>query len=158
MAAKGVTVKDVPADKFIAAYARYLKRSGRVEAPKWVDVVKTGHFKELSPYDPDWFFVRSASIARKVYLRQNIGVGRFRRIYGGKKRNGSRPPHRAIASGAVISAAVKQLEKLQVIQPSPKGGRIITQTGQRDLDRIAAQVLAALAKTEAAAAAAQTKV
>lgn len=44
---------------FIKAYAAYLKRTGKLEIPKWVDIVKTGTHKELAPYDPDWFFVRA---------------------------------------------------------------------------------------------------
>ncbi len=56
---RGITVKDVPADAFIAAYAKHLKRSGRVDVPKWADVVKTGAFKELAPYDPDWYLIRT---------------------------------------------------------------------------------------------------
>jgi small subunit ribosomal protein S19e len=24
-----------------------------------VDIVKTGTFKELAPYDPDWYFIRA---------------------------------------------------------------------------------------------------
>lgn len=40
-----------------------------------------------------FFFWFVASMARKVYLRGGLGVGAFRRIYGGSKRNGSRPPH-----------------------------------------------------------------
>lgn len=59
MAARGITVKDVPADAFIAAYARYLKRSGKFDVPKWTDQVKTAHFKELGPLNPDWYFVRA---------------------------------------------------------------------------------------------------
>ena len=39
-----------------------------MELPTWADVVKTASYKELAPYDPDWFFVRAASMARKVYL------------------------------------------------------------------------------------------
>ena len=52
-------VKDVPAEAFIQAYASHLKRSGKLEVPTWVDTVKTGTFKELGPYDPDWFYVRA---------------------------------------------------------------------------------------------------
>jgi small subunit ribosomal protein S19e len=44
---------------FIKAYAAYLKRTGKLEVPKWVDIVKTGTFKELAPYDPDWYFIRA---------------------------------------------------------------------------------------------------
>ncbi|KAG6471374.1 hypothetical protein ZIOFF_068815 [Zingiber officinale] len=42
--------------------------------------------KELAPYDPDWFYIRAASMARKMHLRQGIGVGGFHKIYGGHKR------------------------------------------------------------------------
>ena len=47
------------AHEFIVAYASHLKRSGKLEVPVWVDLVKTGSFKELAPYDPDWYYVRA---------------------------------------------------------------------------------------------------
>ena len=46
-------------DHFITAYASHLKRSGKLEVPVWADIVKTGAYKELAPYDPDWFYVRA---------------------------------------------------------------------------------------------------
>jgi small subunit ribosomal protein S19e len=52
------TVKDVSPHTFVKGYAAYLKRTGKIEVPKWVDLVKTGTFKELAPYDPDWYYVR----------------------------------------------------------------------------------------------------
>lgn len=57
----GVTVRDVPADKFISAYAEVLKNNDRFAVPKWVDIVKTGVHKELAPYSPDWYFIRAGS-------------------------------------------------------------------------------------------------
>lgn len=53
-----ITVKDVNAADLVAAYARYLKRSGKVPLPQWVDLVKTASWKELSPYDEDWYYIR----------------------------------------------------------------------------------------------------
>jgi ribosomal protein S19E (S16A) len=58
-AKRGVTVRDVAADKFIAAYADVLKNNDKFVVPKWVDTVKTGVHKELSPYDPDWYYIRA---------------------------------------------------------------------------------------------------
>jgi hypothetical protein len=55
----GVTVKDVPAGEFIVAYAAHLKRTGKIELPKWSDLVKTSKAKELAPYDSDWYYVRA---------------------------------------------------------------------------------------------------
>ena len=56
---KPATVRDISGDKFIQAYARFLKRSGRVTVPKWAELVKTGYAKELAPTNPDWFYIRT---------------------------------------------------------------------------------------------------
>jgi hypothetical protein len=55
---RGITVRDVAPQQFIESYAKFLKRSGRIDVPKWADIVKTGTHKQLAPLDPDWFFVR----------------------------------------------------------------------------------------------------
>lgn len=31
----------------------------QVELPEYTDIVKTARFKELAPYDPDWYYVRA---------------------------------------------------------------------------------------------------
>jgi len=58
----GTTVKDVDAHQFIKAYAAYLKRTGKLEIPKWVDVVKTGTCKEMPPQEMDWFYTRTGKM------------------------------------------------------------------------------------------------
>ncbi|KAH7066247.1 40S ribosomal protein S19 [Paraphoma chrysanthemicola] len=140
----GVTVKDVEAQKFIGAYAAFLKRQGKLPIPGWVDTVKTGHSKELPPQDIDWFYVRAAAVARHVYMRKTVGVGRLRKAHGGTKNRGSRPSHHTDASGSVDRKVMQALEKIGVLeQDEDKGGRRITQSGQRDLDRIAQTTLEA---------------
>ncbi|KAH9623344.1 hypothetical protein KSS87_000316 [Heliosperma pusillum] len=133
-------VKDVSPHDFVKAYASHLKRSGKMELPHWTDIVKTGKHKELAPYDPDWYYIRAASIARKVYLRGGIGVGGFRRIYGGSQRNGSRPRHFCKSSGSVARHILQQLQSINIIEIDPKGGRKITSSGQRDLDQVAGRI------------------
>lgn len=161
-------VKDCPADAFIKAYANHLKRSGKIEVPTWVDVVKTGTFKELAPYDPDWFYVRSgelpavspffeeqpnlnnlpfilkAALARHVYLRKSVGIGALTKLHGGPKNRGHRPQRHTAASGSVQRKAVQGLEGIGVLEKDPKGGRRISQDGMRDLDRIAVACLESL--------------
>jgi small subunit ribosomal protein S19e len=78
------TVKDVPADDFIQAYAEYLKKNKKLIVPKWSDFVKTGKGKEIAPMNPDWLYIRCAAVARKVYLRGHLGVGTMQHIYGAK--------------------------------------------------------------------------
>jgi small subunit ribosomal protein S19e len=133
----GVTVKDVNSHAFVKAYAAYLKRTGKLDVPKWVDIVKTGTAKELAPLDPDWFYIRVAAIARRIYVRKDVGVGALKKVYGSGVNRGSRPHHHRDASGSVIRKAFQALEKIKVLEVSPNGGRRITQTGQKDLDRIA---------------------
>ena len=59
-----------------------MKQADKLQLPPWTDVVKTAHWKELSPYNPDWYYVRAASVARQIYLKQGLGVGKLRKIYG----------------------------------------------------------------------------
>lgn len=141
---RGVTVRDVKPADFIKAYAEHLKRSGKMELPSWWDVVKTASFKEFSPADPDWYYIRAASIARKVYLTKHTGIGALKKAYGGAARRGVHRQHFQQASGGLIRHILHQLEEMKVVEKCEegvkKGGRRITNHGQQDLDRIAGQV------------------
>jgi len=142
-------VRDVAADEFIKAYAAHLKRSGKLEVPQWADIVKTGHFKELAPYDPDWYYVRCAAVARHIYLRKSMGVGALAKLYGGKYRRGNRPSHHADASTNIQRKVCQSLEKIDVLEGSDeRGGRRISQNGVRDLDRIASSIVEAQRSAE----------
>jgi len=85
----------------------------------------------------DWFYVRAAAVARHVYMRKSVGVGRLRKVHGGQKNRGSCPSHHVDASGSVDRKILQALEKIGVVEDGLKGGRRISQQGQRDLDRIA---------------------
>ena len=40
----------------------------QLQLPSWVDIVKTAKYKELPPYDPDWYYVRAgASLASCLF-------------------------------------------------------------------------------------------
>ena len=88
---KGITVKDVSSEEFIKAFAAYLKKSGKFEIPEWAQFVKTGCFKDLSPYDSDWLYVRAAAIARQVYMRRQVGITSLSDHFGGAQRRGVAP-------------------------------------------------------------------
>ena len=122
--------------------------TGKIEVPVWVDIVKTGHFKEQAPYNPDWFYVRAAALARHIYLRKAVGIGHLRKFHGGASNRGFRPSHHADASGSVQRKVVQGLEGIGVLEKDPKGGRRISQDGMRDLDRIAVACLEALREEE----------
>ncbi|ODQ77168.1 hypothetical protein BABINDRAFT_178290 [Babjeviella inositovora NRRL Y-12698] len=138
----GFSVRDVPAQDFINAYAQFLQRQGKLEVPGYVDLVKTSAGNEMPPQDAEgWFYKRAASVARHIYLRKQVGVGALNKLYGGAINRGSRPQRHADASGSVNRKVLQALEKVGIVEVSPKGGRRITDDGKRDLDRIAAQTL-----------------
>ncbi|KAI0233524.1 Protein component of the small (40S) ribosomal subunit [Massospora cicadina] len=139
----GITLKDVSHTAFISAYAAHLKRSGKIEVPKWVDLVKTGTSRELAPYDPDWFYIRCAAIARHIYLRRGVGVGAVKKRTGGLKNRGNRPSKRQLGSGSIARKVLQALENLGLIDKEERGGRKLTDAGRRELDRIAVQVVRA---------------
>jgi small subunit ribosomal protein S19e len=84
-----VTLKDVDQHKFVKAFAQFLKKTGKLRVPEWVDLVKTSRAKELAPYDPDWYYTRCAAVVRHIYIRSPIGVGSVTKIFGTRKRNGT---------------------------------------------------------------------
>lgn len=94
------------------------------------------HQSPLTPHPR--FYVRAASVARHVYLRKTVGVGRLRKVHGTTKNRGAAPAHHVDASGSVDRKVLQALEKIGVVEhDEDTGGRRITQSGQRDLDRIA---------------------
>uniref|UniRef100_F1L980 40S ribosomal protein S19G n=3 Tax=Ascaris suum TaxID=6253 RepID=F1L980_ASCSU len=73
---KATSVKDVDQHEIVQHIAKFLKKSGKVKVPEWSDVTKMGISKELAPLNSDWYYVRTASIARRLYVRSPTG-GRF---------------------------------------------------------------------------------
>jgi len=128
------TVKDVPSSLFIVKYADYLKRSGQIRNPSWLEVVKTGIQKKNSPLNRDWFYIRLASLARKFYINGGAGVGNLRKKYGGKKRRGARPAKKVLSSGKIIRFALQELERLNIILKNQNGVRVITKKAQQDMN------------------------
>ena len=60
----------------------------------------------------------------------------LRKVHGSTKNRGSAPSHHVNGSGSVDRKVMQALEKIGVLeQDEEKGGRRITQSGQRDLDR-----------------------
>ena len=83
----------------------------------------------------------AAAIARRVYLRGGVGVGAFKKIFGGRQMRGTIREKFSTGSGSIARHILKQLEALKIVEKVPNGkGRRITPQGQRDLDSIAGQV------------------
>ena len=103
-----------------------------IEMPAWAEFVKTGAHRETLPKNPDWWFIRAASILRIVFIRGPVGVSKLRVRYGGRKNRGYRPDRFALASGKVIRTILQELEKAELIKQDKVGthkGRVITPKG-----------------------------
>ncbi len=135
------TVYDVPADILIDRLSKYLKENVReVKPPEWAAYVKTGSHVERAPHNPDWWYVRAASILRKLYIKGPIGVSRLRKLYGGRKRRGVKPAHFRRAGGSIIRHILQQLEEAGLAEKDGNRGRILTPKGRSLLDALAARI------------------
>ncbi len=136
-----VTVYDVPAWELIAEVKEDLKK--KIKMPDWAKFVKTSPDRERPPMQEDWWWIRAASILRKVYIDGPVGVSRLRTWYGGRKDRGVKPEHKYKASGKIIRVILQQLEELGLVKKTKKG-RVVTPQGQSYLDTMAKKVLAKL--------------
>ena len=130
---------DAEAGEFIKRVAKELKNNQDITPPVWADFVKTGAFKERPPVNKDWWYARSASVLRTVYLMGPIGVSKLRTKYGGKKNRGHKKGRSYKGSGNILRKMLQQLEKAGYVKQDAKGvhkGRVITPKGRSFLDKI----------------------
>ena len=141
------TPNDVPAQEFIQKLANYIKENiDKVTPPSWASIVKTGAHVQRVPENPDWWYVRCASLLRKIYIHEPIGIEKLRAEYGGRKDFGVRPEHAVKAGGAIIRKALQQLEAAGLVERFQNRGRRITKEGRKLLDEIAEEVMEELLK------------
>ena len=137
------TLYDVPADALIEELASRLE--DRIEAPDWADYVKTGSDRELPPEQEDFWYVRAASLLRKVAKDGPVGVERLKTEYGDAARGSNRyrvaPRHSASGSGSIIRTILQQFEEEGLMDTAGSEGRVVTGEGRSLLDETAGDVL-----------------
>ena len=142
------TPHDVPASKFIDKLARYLRENvDEVQPLPWATFVKTGTHVEKPPQDPNWWFTRSASILRKVYIYGPIGLEKLRSDYGGRKNNGVKKSHVTKAGGSIIRKILQQLETAGLIQTKKPQGRVMTPKGRKLMQEVAGDLAKEVVKS-----------
>jgi small subunit ribosomal protein S19e len=134
------TAYDVPAKDLIDALKKKLQSEKEVIPPEWSEFVRTAISKENPPENKDWWYVRCASILRKIYINNNLGIERLRNEYGGKQDKGSKPYKAQGGSGSIVRAALTQLEKAGFVSKIRGKGRILTPKGRSLLDNTANEV------------------
>jgi small subunit ribosomal protein S19e len=126
----------VQPEKLIEIIAEKLKEYPEISPPKGSEFWKTAFFKELAPVDSENFwYIRSASLLRKVKKYGPIGVNKLRKFYGGKNRKGKGLHHSARGSGKIIRVALQQLENAKLIEVKDRKGRVLSSEGISLLER-----------------------
>jgi small subunit ribosomal protein S19e len=131
-----ITASMVPPEKLIERLAAYLKEKNIVLPPEWSFLTKTASFKERIPDNPEeWWYVRTASIMRKMYIDTFLGVGKSKIVYGGSSSKGNRPPHFRRAPAHSTRMIMQQLEKAGLVIKT-KRGRMLSSKGRSLVDKI----------------------
>ena len=140
------TIYDVPTNALIQEAALELKKQKLVSPTEWSAFVKTGVHKERVPADQDWWYMRAASVLRKVSMIGPVGVSKLRRKYGGRKNRGVKPDVFRPGSGNIIRKILQQLEASKLVENKTNDknkGRVITAKGSSFLDQAAGRVMKA---------------
>lgn len=138
-----MTIYDVDPTELIEELAKELHKIEDINPPHWALFVKTGVSRERPPTREDWWYVRAASVLRKVRLKGPIGVSKLRTLYGGRKHRGYAPEVFRKGSRNIIRKIFQQLEKAGLIKQDKRGlhkGRVITPKGIKLMDNIAKKI------------------
>ena len=134
-------VYDIKPDVLIKKASEELMKIEEIKKPNWANFVKTSAARERFPFDENWWYLRVASVLRKLYIFDRpIGTNKLRNYYGGRKNRGHRPERFYKGSGKIIRVTLQQLEKAGFIQSVAIGvhkGRKISAKGKKFLDGIA---------------------
>jgi small subunit ribosomal protein S19e len=133
-------VYDVDPSKLVEKLASELKNIETIKAPEWAKFVKTGSGKERPPSKEDWWYFRSASVLRKVFVSGPIGVSKLRKKYSSKKNRGHKPDKVFPSGGNILRKILQQLEKSELLKYVEKGvhkGRIVTGKGEKLMNKAA---------------------
>ena len=143
------TPLDVTSDALLDKLSAFLKENvGEVAPPAWAMTAKTGSHRERPPANPDWWYMRCASLLRKLYIHGPVGIARLRVEYGGRLRHGTHIEHSRASGGSAIREPLQQLQKAGFISIEAKKGRKLTSEGTSLLNRMAGEILKGAKKTE----------
>lgn len=129
-------VRTIESGKYNLLLAEALKKLPEFKAPEWVIFVKSGPHKSRPINEPDFWYKRSASVLRQIYIHKIVGVNRLRSRYGGRKKKGVRPEHFVKSSGKIIRVILQQSEKAGFLEKvlGKHAGRQLTAKGRKFME------------------------
>jgi len=133
-------IQEVPPGSIVKELSEELKKLEAIRPPEWSYYVKTGAHKERPPEQPDWWYMRAASMLFRIYRDGPVGVSRLRTYYGGRKKRGSAPEHFHKAGGKILRTILQQLERAGFVIKTEREGRKITPKGAKIIEKISANI------------------
>ena len=134
-----VDIRTIDPAKYNKSLAEALKKIPEFKAPDWAVLVKTGTSKKRPTSEEDFWYQRSASILRQIYIKGIVGVERLRTRYGGKKNRGAKPSEFRKSGGKIIRTIVQQADAAGFTEKAKgkKAGRQLTEKGKEFLEGLA---------------------
>jgi small subunit ribosomal protein S19e len=140
--------KEVPADKLLPRLAAELRGQASIKPPAWAAFARTGVHTERAPTQADWWYLRSASVLRKLHTDGPRGVSLLSASYGGRRDRGSAPYHARKGSRSIAREVLQQLEKAGLVQQVRLRGRTLTPQGQKLLAKVSTEAFKAMAEKD----------
>lgn len=131
---------EVNPNRLIEKLAEKLEKEKVVTMPDWAKFVKTGMHKERPPIQENWWYLRTASIMRKLYKYGPIGVSKLRSFYGGRKNRGHSPEWHIKGGGKIIRTILMQLEEKGLVEKKDNRGRVLSNKGIELLHKTAKEL------------------
>ena len=135
-----MTIREVDPKALLTTLKEELKKLSELQPAQWSHYIKTGAHKERLPEQADWWYMRAASLLRRIYLNGPVGISRLRSYYGGRQNRGQAPEHFRKAGGKVIRTILQQLEQVGFVKKVERGGRKVTPKGAAMLENLVKQI------------------
>lgn len=135
-------VKQIKPEKFVAICSKELQKMKELQMPEWAKYVKTGVHKKFPPHKDDWWYIRAASLLRRIAIDGPVGISRLRTFYGGRKERGHKPEKFRRAGGKIIRTVLQQLESAGFVEKTKQGkkGRVLTEKGRKFVAKVFSEV------------------
>lgn len=141
-------VKVVPHEGFVLALAERLKRDyAEVKPPAYAPFVKTVSSNFEPPKSFDWWYIRAASVLRKLAVKGCMGVTDLAYEYSGKRRRGRSREHFVLGARGHVRRILIQLEGAKLVEKQ-RCGRVLSKSGWELVVGVASEVLDAASKDE----------
>jgi small subunit ribosomal protein S19e len=132
-------IRSIEPSKYNIKLAEALQKLEEFKEPEWVAFVKTSTSKKRPSSEENFWYKRSASILRQIYIKGVVGVERLRTRYGSRKDRGQQPAEFRKGSGKIIRTILKQAEAAGFLEKvkEKKSGRKLTVKGKDFLEGVA---------------------